>query len=217
MNRNIKSSGPAAASDARADNGSPKVDAPTGPASKPMARQVRESSHLGRAPGRNASRLDVENVLATLRHLDRPMQEALAALNDRQPLTGARIRLSSRSLKDTSAARSKEPDAAVVSAESSTTNEGIGRLLSPMTQSWATAGGSASVTKPRPVASTAGMGRIIKDARVARGLSQQQFADLAGVGRRFLSELENGKATVEFGKVLAVAIAAGIDLFATKR
>ncbi len=48
-------------------------------------------------------------------------------------------------------------------------------------------------------------------------MSQQQFADLAGVGRRFLSELENGKATIELGRTLLVTAAAGVDLFALKR
>lgn len=48
-------------------------------------------------------------------------------------------------------------------------------------------------------------------------MTQQAFADLCGVGRRFLSELENGKPTVEFGKVLQVLAAAGIDLTARER
>jgi len=48
-------------------------------------------------------------------------------------------------------------------------------------------------------------------------LNQQQFADVAGVGRRFISELENGKATLEFDRVLQVSKAAGIDLYARQR
>jgi y4mF family transcriptional regulator len=48
-------------------------------------------------------------------------------------------------------------------------------------------------------------------------LSQQQFADLAGVGRRFISELENGKPTLELGLVLQVCKAAGIDVVAKRR
>ncbi|WP_197995296.1 helix-turn-helix transcriptional regulator [Neorhizobium galegae] len=58
------------------------------------------------------------------------------------------------------------------------------------------------------------LGRMVRHAREERRLSQQAFADLAGVGRRFLSELENGKTTLEFDKVLKVARAAGISLFA---
>ncbi|KJF71463.1 MULTISPECIES: type II toxin-antitoxin system Y4mF family antitoxin [unclassified Rhizobium] len=61
------------------------------------------------------------------------------------------------------------------------------------------------------------LGRMVRRLRESRKLSQQEFADLAGVGRRFLSELENGKPTLEFEKVLQVARAAGISLFARGR
>jgi len=40
---------------------------------------------------------------------------------------------------------------------------------------------------------------------------------MAGVGRRFVSELENGKETLEIGRVLKVCQALGIDLVARKR
>lgn len=65
--------------------------------------------------------------------------------------------------------------------------------------------------------SPADLGALVRAARKAAGLDQQALADLAGVGRRFVSELENGKATLEFGKVLTVAAALGIDLLARKR
>lgn len=58
----------------------------------------------------------------------------------------------------------------------------------------------------------ADIGMAITDARKARGYSQQEFADLAGVGRRFISELESGKPTAEIGKVLLVLTALGLDL-----
>ncbi|TAN10320.1 MAG: transcriptional regulator, partial [Rhizobiaceae bacterium] len=48
------------------------------------------------------------------------------------------------------------------------------------------------------------LGLLIRKVRERRNQSQQSFADLAGVGRRFVSELENGKATLELGKVLKV-------------
>jgi y4mF family transcriptional regulator len=56
------------------------------------------------------------------------------------------------------------------------------------------------------------IGAAIRAERKAKGLTQQQFADLAGVGRRFLSELEAGKPTCEIGRVLKVAAAAGLHL-----
>jgi y4mF family transcriptional regulator len=61
------------------------------------------------------------------------------------------------------------------------------------------------------------LGKLIRKRREARGINQQQLADLSGVGRRFLSELENGKQSLEFGKVLNVASAIGIDLIAKPR
>ena len=58
----------------------------------------------------------------------------------------------------------------------------------------------------------ADLGQAIRAVRKKRGLTQQNFADLAGVGRRFLSELEKGKPTLEIGRVMKVASAAGIQL-----
>jgi|GEM_PF-875195 len=56
------------------------------------------------------------------------------------------------------------------------------------------------------------LGKAVRRTRKSKGITQQKFADLAGVGRRFLSELEQGKQTLEIGKVIKVASAAGIQL-----
>ncbi|MCY4400593.1 MAG: helix-turn-helix transcriptional regulator [Gemmatimonadetes bacterium] len=48
------------------------------------------------------------------------------------------------------------------------------------------------------------IGQIVRAARKAQGLRQDQLAGAAGVGVRFVSELERGKATVRLEKVLAV-------------
>lgn len=56
------------------------------------------------------------------------------------------------------------------------------------------------------------IGKRVRAARKAMGMTQQRFADLAGVGRRFLIELEQGKPSLEVGRVLAVCHAAGIKL-----
>lgn len=48
---------------------------------------------------------------------------------------------------------------------------------------------------------------FIRQRRDARKISQKELAELAGVGQRFVSELERGKPTVrvaEVNKVLAV-------------
>lgn len=63
------------------------------------------------------------------------------------------------------------------------------------------------------VESVADLGKLVRACRKQRRLSQQAFADLAGVGRRFLSELENGKPTLEVAKVITVAAACGLELF----
>jgi y4mF family transcriptional regulator len=68
-----------------------------------------------------------------------------------------------------------------------------------------------------PIRNTNHFGALVRLARQKQGLSQQHLADAAGVGRRFLSEVESGKSTLEFGKVLQVAAAAGIDLLARLR
>jgi len=53
------------------------------------------------------------------------------------------------------------------------------------------------------------LGRIIRAARREQGLRQDQLAGAAGVGVRFLSELERGKETARVGKALAVLDALG--------
>lgn len=63
-----------------------------------------------------------------------------------------------------------------------------------------------------PVASVSDIGKRVRERRKAMGMTQQRFADLAGVGRRFLVELEQGKPSLEIGRVLAVCHAAGIKL-----
>jgi y4mF family transcriptional regulator len=75
----------------------------------------------------------------------------------------------------------------------------------------------AGARRTLKVEETADLGMLVREARKAMRLTQQEFADLAGVGRRFVSELEGGKASLEFGKVLGVCKAAGIDLLARRR
>lgn len=71
-------------------------------------------------------------------------------------------------------------------------------------------------SKPQ-ITSAADLGTLIRKARKAMKLSQGEFAAHAGVGRRFVSELEAGKSSLEFDKVLACAAAAGVDIIAHPR
>ena len=53
------------------------------------------------------------------------------------------------------------------------------------------------------------IGALIRDTRKLQGLRQDELAAVAGVGLRFLVELEAGKATAQLGKTLAVLAALG--------
>lgn len=48
------------------------------------------------------------------------------------------------------------------------------------------------------------IGRFVRDRRKAAKLSQKELAEVAGVGQRFISELERGKPTVRLSEVDAV-------------
>ena len=57
------------------------------------------------------------------------------------------------------------------------------------------------------------LGTLIRQKRKAQGLTQEDFADIAGVGTRVVSEIERGKQTAEVGKVLLLAKLAGVKLY----
>jgi y4mF family transcriptional regulator len=56
------------------------------------------------------------------------------------------------------------------------------------------------------------IGRTVRVARKDMRLTQPQLAAAAGVGLRFLVELERGKATVRLDRMLAVLDALGLEL-----
>lgn len=55
-------------------------------------------------------------------------------------------------------------------------------------------------------------GRAIRAARKSQGLRQDQLAGAAGVGVRFIVDLEAGKVSTHLGKALAVAAALGLHV-----
>jgi len=59
------------------------------------------------------------------------------------------------------------------------------------------------------------IGSVTRQTRLSQGLRQDQLAAAAGVGLRFLVELERGKPTVRLDKVLAVLDALGCRLEVT--
>jgi len=62
------------------------------------------------------------------------------------------------------------------------------------------------------VATVADIGTAIRKKRKEDGLTLADTASLCGVGYRFMSDLENGKETVQVGKVLKVLTALGLDM-----
>lgn len=67
---------------------------------------------------------------------------------------------------------------------------------------------------PLAIQDTEGLGQLLRIRRQILGLTQQQLAERAGVGRRFISELEGGKPTVELGRTLTVCRFLGLSLTA---
>ena len=59
------------------------------------------------------------------------------------------------------------------------------------------------------------LAHIIREARKAQGLTQEDLAGLTGTGRRFVVDLENAKETAQMGKVLKILGALGIALDAS--
>jgi y4mF family transcriptional regulator len=66
-------------------------------------------------------------------------------------------------------------------------------------------------------ANAADIGTAVRKKRKEDGLPLADAAALCGVGYRFMSNLENGKATVQVGKVLQVLTALGLDVYIEAR
>jgi y4mF family transcriptional regulator len=56
------------------------------------------------------------------------------------------------------------------------------------------------------------IGAVARERRKALGYTQAETAALCATGVRFISDLENGKATIELGKALSVLHALGFDV-----
>jgi y4mF family transcriptional regulator len=59
---------------------------------------------------------------------------------------------------------------------------------------------------------TAEIGNIVRTTRKAAGLRQDELAGAAGVGLRFIVDLEAGKPTAQIGKTIQVLAALGCSL-----
>jgi len=56
------------------------------------------------------------------------------------------------------------------------------------------------------------IGTLIKETRKSQGLTQADLALACGTGLRFIIELEKGKESCQFGKVLHVLQTLGIEM-----
>ena len=61
------------------------------------------------------------------------------------------------------------------------------------------------------------IGSIVRLKRIELGMTQAQLTNISGSGTRFISELENGKQTMQIGKVLDMLHFLGFDIIITER
>ena len=61
------------------------------------------------------------------------------------------------------------------------------------------------------------LGRIVKKERKAMALTQADLALTSGTGKRFISDLENGKPTCQIGKTLTVLKTLGLSVTLSSR
>jgi len=57
------------------------------------------------------------------------------------------------------------------------------------------------------------IGKLIQSERKRQGLTQLQLAGMAGTGIRLISDIENGKGTVQIQKLMSVIQTLGLGLF----
>jgi y4mF family transcriptional regulator len=67
------------------------------------------------------------------------------------------------------------------------------------------------------VTSAAGVGQRVVQRRKAQGLTQADLAGLGQTGNRFIGELERGKGSLQFDKVLHILDLLGLDVLIVER
>lgn len=74
-----------------------------------------------------------------------------------------------------------------------------------------------SANLPNRIKSAEDLGRLVVQSRKAQKLTQRDLAGLGLTGNRFISDLENGKGTVQFDKVMHILDLLGLDVMIVKR
>ncbi|MDQ1250810.1 MAG: HTH-type transcriptional regulator / antitoxin HipB [Actinomycetota bacterium] len=67
---------------------------------------------------------------------------------------------------------------------------------------------TGSVTNPQA------LGRLLQQARLSRGLSQQHVADELGISQAYVSELESGKSSLALTRIFDIMRLTGMTLHA---
>ena len=74
-----------------------------------------------------------------------------------------------------------------------------------------------NVCEENEVLNLADIGRIFQFDRKNKNMTQESVAGLVNVGKRFISELENGKPTMQIDKVFKVLMRKGFKITISKR
>ena len=59
---------------------------------------------------------------------------------------------------------------------------------------------------------TSDLGKAIRNRRKELGYTQSYLSEYSGLSVSFISDVENGKSTVEFGRVVGLANLLGLDI-----
>ena len=68
-----------------------------------------------------------------------------------------------------------------------------------------------------PIDNLQAIANVLRDARRARALTQAELADLLGLHRSYLADLEAGRGTLQLRRLVQALNAMGIDLVAVPR
>lgn len=67
------------------------------------------------------------------------------------------------------------------------------------------------------ITDTKELGKLIRSRRKERGLTQSELAMYCNTGIRFISDLENGKPTMQVSKVITVLSMLALDIYVEER
>ena len=67
------------------------------------------------------------------------------------------------------------------------------------------------------ITDTKELGKLIRSRRKERGLTQSELAMYCNTGIRFISDLENGKPTMQVSKVITVISMLALDIYIEER